>query len=90
MTKHVKILVSGKVQGVYFRVHAKNKADELNLVGIVKNTPEGKVYIEAEGTDDNLYTFIEWCKIGSPDAEVKRIETTEDSPKDFKNFSIEH
>lgn len=90
MVKHVKILLSGKVQGVYFRAHSKEQADNLGLVGYVKNTQDGKVYIEVEGEEANLNKFIAWCKTGSPQAEVTNVEMTEGDPKDFNNFSIEH
>jgi acylphosphatase len=75
--KQVSIQVSGKVQGVYFRASAKEKADELNITGFVRNEQDGSVYIEAEGHDDSLKKFIEWCHQGPANAEVKKVVINE-------------
>ncbi|HNU41845.1 MAG TPA: acylphosphatase, partial [Cyclobacteriaceae bacterium] len=45
---HINILVTGTVQGVYYRASTKQKADELGIKGFVRNQPDGSVYIEAE------------------------------------------
>lgn len=75
MTKSVIITVYGKVQGVGFRFYTNKKAQELNIVGFVRNKPNGTVYIEAEGSENDLMTFIDWCNIGTQWARVTRIET---------------
>jgi acylphosphatase len=58
------ILVTGHVQGVFYRASTKAKADELGITGFVQNRPDGKVYIEAEGTDEELDLFKTWCSKG--------------------------
>lgn len=88
--KHYKILVSGKVQGVYFRVHTKEIAESLNLVGFVKNTQDGKVYIEVEGLENSIDKFLNWCKEGSPEAVVEKVETQPGQVADFKTFEIKY
>ena len=64
------IRVSGKVQGVFYRASAKNEADKLGVRGIVRNEPDGSVYIEAEGNESELSNFIAWCKKGPPRSQV--------------------
>ena len=59
-----KIQVTGKVQGVGFRWSAAIEARSLGITGFVKNLPDGNVYIEAEGSIEQLNTFVEWCRQG--------------------------
>ncbi|HEY5918996.1 MAG TPA: acylphosphatase, partial [Chryseolinea sp.] len=60
MKRHISILVSGRVQGVFYRASAKTKADELGITGFVQNLPDGEVYMEAEGPDEKLDLFKAW------------------------------
>jgi len=86
--KHLKIIVSGKVQGVFYRASAKEKADEWNIKGFVRNEPNGDVYIEAEGEEDMLYKFIKWCNIGPARAKVEKIEAIPGDLMGFTSFMI--
>lgn len=85
---HKNILISGKVQGVYFRASAKHKADELGVRGFVSNKPDGKVYAEAEGENTAVERFIEWCREGPAAARVTHVEITEGHLKGFPDFHI--
>lgn len=69
----VDIIVSGKVQGVFFRKYTLQKATTLQLCGWVKNLPDGSVQIHAEGDSINLQLMIEWCHTGSPNAIVEQV-----------------
>ncbi len=69
--KHVNIRVSGKVQGVFFRASTKEQADQLGVKGFARNEPNGDVYIEAEGEEDKLNLFLEWCARGPSKARVE-------------------
>lgn len=62
MAKHLEIKVYGKVQGVSFRNFASQKAHELAILGFVRNEMNGTVYIEAEGEEENLRRFLDWCR----------------------------
>jgi acylphosphatase len=66
--KTIRILVSGRVQGVFFRVYTQKFARELNGVsGVVRNLRDGRVEIIAEGDESELQKLIEWSKNkGSP------------------------
>lgn len=66
-----KIIVTGKVQGVFFRKTAKQQADNMGILGSAQNLPDGTVLIYAYGDAEPLQRFIEWCKQGSPGAQVE-------------------
>ena len=87
--KHLSIHVSGKVQGVFFRASTKGKAEELNIKGNVRNNADGSVSIEAEGEEENLHQFVEWCKRGPKFAQVERCEVKQGGIRNLKGFFIE-
>lgn len=89
MAKHFKIKVSGKVQGVFFRASTKDKADEIGVKGFVRNEPDGGVYIEAEGEEENLKQFIDWCHLGPDRAMVEDCVVAEDAVKNFTGFIVQ-
>ena len=68
----LRIIVKGKVQGVFFRQTAKEKAGEFEVGGSIKNTPEGDVHIIATGTKEHLQEFINWCRRGPPSTPPSR------------------
>jgi len=87
--RQVYIIISGRVQGVGFRYFAHHKAEEFNIVGWVKNTPDGKVEIEASGEPQNLNTFVNWIKIGPARAIIKTFSVSDISPeRSFTRFTI--
>jgi len=86
--KSISIQVRGKVQGVFFRASTKTKADELGIKGFVKNENDGSVYIEAEGDENMIQQFTEWCKEGPKSAQVHQIDIHEKTITGFKDFSI--
>jgi len=88
MKRHLSILVSGHVQGVFYRASARTKAEELGITGFVQNLPDGKVYIEAEGSDENLDRFKTWCAEGPPRAQVEQVEIKEGELRNYKSFGV--
>jgi acylphosphatase len=88
MNKHFSIKVIGKVQGVFFRASARDKAEHLGVKGFVRNEEDGSVYIEAEGEEMILKEFIEWCRQGPPHASVKKVDIQESPPKGFETFEL--
>ena len=85
------IVVHGRVQGVFFREFVKRKAQVLGITGTAKNTPEGTVDIIAEGEPDALKALIIECGHGPSQAEVKRVEPTEETyTGQFTSFSISY
>lgn len=86
--KHLNIVVTGKVQGVFFRASAKEAADQLNVKGFAQNQFDGSVYIEAEGDEETLKQFVDWCKQGPPRAEVAHVDVQDGAVKNFERFEI--
>lgn len=66
--------IFGKVQGVCYRQSAQEKAKSLNLNGWVKNLSDGSVLSEAEGSLENIQSFISWCKQGPRNARVDTVD----------------
>jgi acylphosphatase len=79
--RRVKIVVSGRVQGVYFRLFTQNKAKHLAINGTVQNLPDGRVEIYAEADPLMIEKFIQWCRKGPVTARVDHIEVTELEPE---------
>ncbi len=71
------IQVFGRVQGVGFRFYTERKARELGIEGYVQNRPDGSVYIEAEGPEEQLNQFVAWCHTGPQWARVLEVKLTE-------------
>lgn len=75
--QRLSMLISGKVQGVYYRASAAEKASGLGLTGYAKNLPDGRVELVAEGPQAALDSLRQWCKDGPPAADVDRVDATE-------------
>ncbi|MGZ8907485.1 MAG: acylphosphatase [Methylobacter sp.] len=78
--RKVKILVSGRVQGVYFRLFTQNKAKQFNIKGSATNLPDGRVEIIAEAGSLAIEKFVKWCHKGPITARVDHVEITELQP----------
>ena len=85
-----RIQVTGRVQGVGFRWNAARVARNLGIKGFVKNLPDGSVYIEAEGTGEQLKEYVEWCKRGPGSGYVESVNTEELIPANYTDFRILH
>lgn len=89
MNRRVHIVVSGKVQGVFFRSQIKKLAEELRLHGYVKNVDKDKMEAIFEGEDNAVERVLEFCKDGPEEAEVAAIVIDEEQYLgEFKDFSI--
>ena len=80
-------LVSGKVQGVFYRASAAERARALGLTGYAKNLPDGRVEVLACGEEAKVSELIEWLWKGPPAAKVQHVEVqdadTGQAPQDF-------
>jgi acylphosphatase len=80
----------GKVQGVYFRENAMDKAIELNLNGFVRNLSNGQVEMIVQGNKKKIDNLIEFCKNNQPYAKVNNLNVkTIDINEKYSNFIIE-
>lgn len=84
----IRLLVKGKVQGVFFRKYTRNKALELGLEGEVMNQPDGSVCVYATGQKTQLEALKKLCQAGPPAARVTEVIIEEVELKKFSGFHI--
>ena len=89
MITRAHVLISGRVQGVWYRASAKDKAEQLGLKGWVKNTYDGNVEAAFEGEEDSVESMIAWCHEGPKLANVTNVKVDyEKSTEEFEGFNI--
>ncbi len=88
MLQTVSIIVTGKVQGVFFRQSARQIADGLGVTGTIKNCADGSVKIMATGAKAQLDELIAWCYRGPARAIVTAVITESIPLVEFKGFEI--
>ena len=89
MNKRCRILISGHVQGVFYRAFAKSVAEKNNVVGYAKNLPDGRVEVVAEGDEFDLLSFIQLLRTGPPNAVIEGFDIEWLEPtNEFKSFEI--
>jgi acylphosphatase len=87
----IHILVSGQVQGVYFRENTRKKAEELGISGWVRNMLDGRVEIMAEGNREKLEELARWAEQGPAFAKVDDLQTDWPGYKgDLGEFQIKY
>ena len=85
----VNLIVTGRVQGVFYRASTMEQAQQLGLVGFVMNLPGRTVEIVVEGQRHAIETLVEWCGRGPSDALVEGVEVRWQEPTgEFKTFVI--
>ncbi len=91
MKTNVHVIISGRVQGVWFRSDTKQKAEQLGITGWVRNTIGGNVEAIFEGEEDLVKEMIDWCHRGPPLAQVEHVEVKNQDPTNgFEGFSIRY
>jgi acylphosphatase len=88
MVRHYKITVTGRVQGVFYRLSTQEQAAALGLRGYVMNRPDGSVYIEAEGEEEDLGKLAEWCRRGPSGARVDQVDIVQGEPEGYGKFEV--
>jgi len=81
-------IVTGRVQGVWFRSRTKDTAHEIGVTGWVKNLPDGTVEVQATGTKTQLTQLEAWLNIGPEKSNVTKVESKETPYKQHKKFKI--
>ena len=85
----VRLIIEGRVQGVWFRDSTRRKARGIEVYGWVKNRYDGSVEVLAEGPEDRVKKLITWCHQGPPAASVSRVKQySEEWQGDFNSFDI--
>jgi len=91
MKINVHVIISGKVQGVWFRSSTKQKAEQLSITGWVKNAHDGCVEAIFEGEENKVNELIQWCHHGPPLSKVDKVEIKNQNPTNgFDDFSIKY
>jgi len=85
----LRVVVKGRVQGVWFRDFTRRKARELGLVGWVRNLPDGTVEVRAAGSEETLRQLLDRLKVGPPGSRVESLEEEWlSTDSEWQNFDI--
>jgi acylphosphatase len=85
----VRVRISGRVQGVFFRVSCARLADELGLSGWVRNLPDGDLEAVFQGSGSAVEDMVAWCREGPPHAHVDAVDVRTEEPVPQTGFRIE-
>ncbi len=85
-----RFLVSGRVQGVFYRASTEAAARRLDLSGWVRNLPDGRVELVACGEEAKLRELERWLWQGPPHARVEQVSAQDVAPQAFTGFSARH
>lgn len=86
--RRARVVVSGRVQGVFYRASTAQQARERGLAGWVRNLPDGRVEAVLQGAPEVVEAMIGWCRSGPPSARVVAVEVVDEVPVDEPGFSI--
>ena len=84
----VRVVVDGRVQGVWYRQSCQREAAEQGVAGWVRNNDDGSVEAVLEGEPEAVSRVLEWMRHGPPQALVTRVETHQEVPKNERGFAI--
>ncbi|MDA1360059.1 acylphosphatase [Glycomyces luteolus] len=83
-----RVIVEGRVQGVFFRAECRREAQSLGLAGWVRNRADGTVEAVFEGTAEQVEAIIAWAGHGPPTAVVEGVEVVAEEPEGLVGFTI--
>jgi acylphosphatase len=83
-----RVVVSGRVQGVFFRDTMRRRAEAAGVAGWVRNTPEGVVEAVFEGDPEAVDGLVEFSRRGPSRAEVASVDVTEEQPEGLTGFEV--
>jgi acylphosphatase len=86
--KRVRVLVRGRVQGVFFRAEARERARSLGVAGSIRNAGDGSVEVVFEGADEQVDSLVEWCRRGPAGARVDEVEAVSEEPVGEIGFQV--
>jgi acylphosphatase len=82
-----RIVVRGRVQGVFFRAETRDRARSLDLAGWVRNNPDGTVEAVFEGDRDRIDSMLTWCRRGPALAQVDAVDVEWEQPRNDRGFA---
>jgi acylphosphatase len=83
-----RVVVHGRVQGVFFRDSTRRQAEKARVAGWVRNRGDGTVEAVFEGEDDAVARIVDWVREGPGHADVERVEVTEEEPEGLSGFQV--
>jgi acylphosphatase len=86
--KRVRVRISGRVQGVFFRTSCAGRARSQGVAGFVRNLSDGRVEAAFEGSGSAVDAMVEWCRSGPPGATVERVDTAAEDLTGEAGFHI--
>jgi acylphosphatase len=86
--RRVRVIVRGRVQGVFFRATCADRARAAGVAGSVRNLPDGRVEAVFEGPPAAVEALMAWCRVGPPHATVDAVEITEETPSGAEGFTV--
>ena len=88
--KRLHVLVTGTVQGVWFRESTRREAEQRGVTGWVRNLPDGRVEAVFEGPAHGVEAMAAWCQKGPPNAQVERVDVRAEEPTgEFPTFAVQ-
>lgn len=86
----VRVIVEGRVQGVFYRDSCCREARRLGVRGSVRNRADRSVEVVAEGPRDRVDQLLDWCRHGPPSAVVSKVSVTDEPPRAEREFRIDY
>jgi len=86
--KRLRVVVSGRVQGVFFRDTVSREASAAGVSGWVRNREDGTVAAVFEGDDEAVNRMVDLCRRGPPRAEVEGVRVEEGDPEGLEGFEV--
>ncbi|MBV9205853.1 MAG: acylphosphatase [Actinobacteria bacterium] len=83
-----RVLVSGRVQGVFFRDTCRRLAEQNGVAGWVRNLPDGRVEAVFEGPEDGVRRMVDWARTGPRLAVVEHVAVQPEPPEGLAAFRI--
>ncbi len=84
----VRVRVRGRVQGVFFRAEARERAESLGVAGWIRNAGDGSVEAVFEGADEQVESLLAWCRRGPAGARVEEVEAVREEPAGEAGFRV--
>ena len=84
----VDVVITGRVQGVFFRARTQEQAARLGVAGWVSNEPDGSVAGHFEGASVDVDALVDWCRSGPERAQVDDVRVTEAEPGGSRGFDV--
>jgi acylphosphatase len=88
VTTRVRVLVTGRVQGVFFRATCASEARRRGVGGWVRNVPGSRVEAVFEGPEDAVEAMVAWCRRGPELARVEEVQVRAEEPIGERNFRV--